>query len=363
MLEIGVVPNGFAINIVMSTTDPSAYPLPWQSVHDYPYGTRALADIQIIQSRFGTGKTLVGPDATSENILNTIYDVRDRMAENDTLLISYAGHGGFIPDENELWTPNRSFKAWAVYDRFLLAGEILRALRNFKPKRRVLIISDCCYCGYLFTAYPETLQPTGTPLLPGETPATIRAQRPRGPLVPDNNLKADVDGLLGADLERVFGTAALPATPPVAGPAPVAAPNPTLIRIPNPSIAELQPEYQRLKVTYDRIRDSLAPEGSSQLPIPVVALLACSGDEEACAIDDSDGAPNAQPYSLFTSKLRIAVKIEDQPNYGRVMSSVQNQIVDFMVNCQRKSPQWPQLGMRGPAAELATFVASTPFEP
>jgi TPR repeat protein len=107
---------------------------------------RAIA--QVLSDSYGFQvKLLIDQDATRLNILKALAQYRNKLNENDNLLIYYAGHGisdpradkaYWIPvDADSVDSPNR-----------IIADEITTDVR-VQSARHVLIISDSCYSGGL----------------------------------------------------------------------------------------------------------------------------------------------------------------------------------------------------------------------
>ena len=108
----------------------------------------AKAIAKVLSDNYGFQvKLLIDQDATRNNILKALAQYRNKLNENDNLLIYYAGHGisdrradkaYWIPvDADSVDSPNR-----------IIADEITTDVR-VQSARHVLIISDSCYSGGL----------------------------------------------------------------------------------------------------------------------------------------------------------------------------------------------------------------------
>lgn len=107
----------------------------------------------ILENKYGFS-TLLLPDATEKNILNTINDFYDQIGENDNLLIYYAGHGNISRSdqsrtERGYWLPVDAGKE--NISNWINNSVISDHLDRLKA-RSVLVISDSCYAGYLGSA-------------------------------------------------------------------------------------------------------------------------------------------------------------------------------------------------------------------
>lgn len=87
---------------------------------------------------------LKNEEATRKTIKESLIDLGNSVEENGILLITYAGHGAPIPDENNDEN-DKNDEAWVTYDGFLLDDEIFESLAQIKQKIRVVLISDSCH--------------------------------------------------------------------------------------------------------------------------------------------------------------------------------------------------------------------------
>jgi Skp family chaperone for outer membrane proteins len=112
----------------------------------------AVADAQavakVLQVRYGFEvKTLINEQATRANVLDAIYQYRLKLkaADNDNLLIYYAGHGYSDKEAGKAyWLPVDADSAWNR-----ISADDLTSGVKVQPARHVLIISDSCYSGDL----------------------------------------------------------------------------------------------------------------------------------------------------------------------------------------------------------------------
>jgi Caspase domain len=101
---------------------------------------------QILRQRYGFQTTLlINAHATRSNILDAFSDYRDRLHDNDNLLIYYAGHGA-RDGGRAYWLPVDSRPKSPA--NWIIAEEITKGMQVM-PARHVLIISDSCYSGGL----------------------------------------------------------------------------------------------------------------------------------------------------------------------------------------------------------------------
>lgn len=93
--------------------------------------------------------TLADEQATKSNIQQSIIDLGNAMSDGGMLLVSFAGHGARIEEENNPSLPkdesNDYDESWLCYDDFLLDDEIYNTLCEIKRNIRVVVLSDSCH--------------------------------------------------------------------------------------------------------------------------------------------------------------------------------------------------------------------------
>ncbi|WP_164200416.1 caspase family protein [[Micrococcus luteus] ATCC 49442] len=89
---------------------------------------------------------LLTKEATSRALLEAIRSASDELEAGDILLLTYAGHGGRIPDTSGD-EDDEMDETWVLYDRQLLDDELHAAYAAFAPGVRLAIFSDSCHSG------------------------------------------------------------------------------------------------------------------------------------------------------------------------------------------------------------------------
>lgn len=114
------------------------------AVHD------AYAVADILSSEYGFKvTTLYDHDATRDNILDAIAHFRKSLAENDSFLIYYAGHGSYDREADKgYWLPIDADPDPLVTSRNISADDLTTQVRSLAA-RHVIIISDSCFSGDL----------------------------------------------------------------------------------------------------------------------------------------------------------------------------------------------------------------------
>lgn len=92
--------------------------------------------------------TLSNAQATKEAIRQKIVELGNQVEDGGILLISYAGHGTQLPNNNHALDDNeQDFKdeTWVTYNGFLLDDEIYNCLSEIQGNIRVVLMSDSCH--------------------------------------------------------------------------------------------------------------------------------------------------------------------------------------------------------------------------
>ncbi|MGA8090296.1 MAG: caspase family protein [Terracidiphilus sp.] len=93
--------------------------------------------------------TLLNHDATRDKILDAITRFRKSLAENDSFLIYYAGHGSYDrATEKGYWLPVDADSDPLITSRDISADDLITEVRGLAA-RHVIIISDSCFSGDL----------------------------------------------------------------------------------------------------------------------------------------------------------------------------------------------------------------------
>jgi hypothetical protein len=92
---------------------------------------------------------LIEQEATKVNILAEIAKILGKLAANDTAIITYSGHGTYIPDQSGDETDRRdeALCPWDMQRNLLLDDELRDALSKRAQGSRVLLVTDCCHSG------------------------------------------------------------------------------------------------------------------------------------------------------------------------------------------------------------------------
>jgi hypothetical protein len=110
----------------------------------------ARAFASLLSSKYGFQvTTALNQDATRDKILSAITHFRKSLAENDSFLIYYAGHGSFDRETDKgYWLPVDADPDPLNTSRDISADDLITQVRGLAA-RHVIIISDSCFSGDL----------------------------------------------------------------------------------------------------------------------------------------------------------------------------------------------------------------------
>lgn len=108
-------------------------------------------------------KTLFTEHATRKKVSQNWLELARISEKGDIIVITYSGHGNFIPDlnEDESKDDNRD-ETWCLYDAQLVDDEIYLLSSNFKEGVRVLLITDSCHNKSIYKLLSNDNEPTKT---------------------------------------------------------------------------------------------------------------------------------------------------------------------------------------------------------
>lgn len=131
--------QGVAISIGLNRVNPEHY-AGWTGVLK---GCEADAQdlMKIAQAQKLDAQILLTERATRRAVTEAIRQAADRLRAGDLFILTYAGHGGEVPDRNGD-AADKIDRTWCLYDGQMLEDELRAALSTFKAGVRVLVIAD-----------------------------------------------------------------------------------------------------------------------------------------------------------------------------------------------------------------------------
>jgi hypothetical protein len=115
-------------------------------------------DMEAIAKGAGFDTTLVqSAAATRSTVISAIERAAQGLESGDIFFISYAGHGGRVPDKNHD-EADRMDETWCLYDGELIDDELAVLWAGFAQGVRVLVVSDSCHSGTVTRAVIDESQ-------------------------------------------------------------------------------------------------------------------------------------------------------------------------------------------------------------
>ena len=141
--------KGLSLNIGLNSVDPKHYGGWDGQLSGCEYDAHDMVDIAKANG-FEVTKLLT-KDATVANLKKNLTSAAQNLKSGDYLLLTYSGHGGTLPDENNDEDDFQD-ETWCLYDRQFVDDELNLCLREFKEGVRIFTLSDSCHSGTVVKA-------------------------------------------------------------------------------------------------------------------------------------------------------------------------------------------------------------------
>lgn len=136
--------QGISIHIGLNEVDPAHYRTP-RHLHACENDARDMAETAS-GAGFGPPTVLLSPQATADAVRQALLSAAGKLESGDILLVTYAGHGSFVTDEDRQEV-DRKDEAWCLFDRKMLDDELYGLWQEFREGVRILLLSDSCHSG------------------------------------------------------------------------------------------------------------------------------------------------------------------------------------------------------------------------
>ena len=138
------MPKGLSLHIGLNEVDAAHY-AGWSGPLNA--GEADAEDLQALAERVGyETHVLKSQDATRKAVLDAII-AGTELKRGDIFLLTYAGHGGQLPDRNGDEPDDMLDETWCLFDGQLLDDELYALWSRFAPGVRLLVVSDSCHSG------------------------------------------------------------------------------------------------------------------------------------------------------------------------------------------------------------------------
>jgi hypothetical protein len=135
--------TGLSIHIGLNEVDPGHYG------SSMPLGgcVNDANDMAALAGSVGFQPTLLTDgQATAAAVTDTLTHAAGALGNGDILLVTYSGHGGFVPDTNQDENDGRD-ETWCLFDRQMPDDELYGLWSAFGDGVRILVLSDSCHSG------------------------------------------------------------------------------------------------------------------------------------------------------------------------------------------------------------------------
>lgn len=131
---------GISIHLGLNTVNPDSYN-GWKGNLRSPYFD--AHDMSFMAKSIGyTTNVFTDYYARSECIYSALDTLSQTLKPGDTLLLTYSGHGGQIPDKTGA-EPDKRQETWVLYDKQIIAQDLYNYFDKFRPGVKFIIIQDC----------------------------------------------------------------------------------------------------------------------------------------------------------------------------------------------------------------------------
>ncbi|HYH66175.1 MAG TPA: caspase family protein [Urbifossiella sp.] len=100
-------------------------------------------------------------EATSANLFASIREAASRLQSGDVLIITYAGHGSTVRDENGDERGGKD-QTWCLHDRMVIDDELAQQWTAFREGVKIYVVADSCHSGTSVRALARGLNPLTT---------------------------------------------------------------------------------------------------------------------------------------------------------------------------------------------------------
>ncbi len=136
--------KGISLHIGLNEVDPNHY-VGWKGeLNACEADAEDMNDIAKSQGFKST--LLLTKQATRDTVIKSIKNAANALGKGDIFFISYAGHGGQVPDRNRDEADYQD-ETWCLYDGQLIDDELYEFWALFQQGVRILVISDSCHSG------------------------------------------------------------------------------------------------------------------------------------------------------------------------------------------------------------------------
>jgi hypothetical protein len=146
------MPNGFSIHVGVNSVDTTVFP----NLRPLAGAVRdAVALGKLAEERgFHVHSRLFDEDAKMSDVRSALRWAAGAAQPDDFVLFTISSHGSQVPDLDAK-EPDGVDETWQVHNGQIIDDEVYGLIARFRPRVRVLLISDSCHSGSVFEAPPN----------------------------------------------------------------------------------------------------------------------------------------------------------------------------------------------------------------
>lgn len=144
--------NGISLHVGLNLVDPNHYQGWDGQLGACEFDAKDMCALAKKQ-KFDSSSLLLTAQATADAVIDGIRDASKKLKSGDLFFLTYAGHGGQVPDVNGDEKDGMD-ETWVLYDRMLVDDELFALWGKFKSGVRILVLSDSCHSGTVVRAIP-----------------------------------------------------------------------------------------------------------------------------------------------------------------------------------------------------------------
>lgn len=135
---------GISVHIGLNKIDPAFYggTYPLVACHNDAKDMMKIAK----QKKFDESYIYLDAKGTSATLSKHLNDAAKKLKKGDFLLLTYSGHGSYVPDNNKDEKDGND-ETWCLYDRMFIDDELASHWAKFKVGVKILMLSDSCHSG------------------------------------------------------------------------------------------------------------------------------------------------------------------------------------------------------------------------
>ena len=156
--------KGVSIHIGLDAVDPEHYSRPGRRVGRLREQPRRDMEVLAKALEYEPRTVILTKDATVTRMTGALTTAAQSLSAGDTLLLTYSGHGGQVPDKNgdeskkgadEIGEYADEYdETWVLYDRQLVDDELYTLWSEFAANVRIIVLSDSCHSGTVTRELP-----------------------------------------------------------------------------------------------------------------------------------------------------------------------------------------------------------------